>query len=67
MKATYQTRIVVYAEGARAAGDAPLSAYAELYGRVEHKLFAEMAAGESAASLKSEYLASSQGLYTELL
>ena len=56
MKATYQTRVVAYAEGTRAAGDAALSAYAELYGRVQRTLFAEMAAGESAASLKSEYL-----------
>ncbi len=56
MKATYQTRIMAYSEGTRTAGDAALSAYAELYGRVEHKLFAEMAAGASAASLKSEYL-----------
>ena len=56
MKATYQTRIVAYAEGTRAAGDAALSDYADLYGRVERTLFAEMAAGESAASLKSEYL-----------
>ena len=57
MKATYQTRIVVYDEVDRPAGDAALSAYAELYGRVERRLFAEMAAGESAASLKSAYLA----------
>ena len=56
MKATYQTRVVAYSEGTRTAGDAALSAYAELYGRVEHKLFAEMAAGNPAASLKSEYL-----------
>ena len=40
----------------RSAGDAALSAYAELYGRVERKLFAEVAAGKSAASLKSGYL-----------
>ena len=32
------------------------SAYAELYGRVERKLFAAVAAGRSAAALKSEYL-----------
>ena len=56
MKATYQTRIVAYSEGTRTAGDAALSAYAELYGQVERTLFAEMASGASAASLKSEYL-----------
>ena len=56
MKATYQTRISAYDEADRPAGDAALSAYAELYGRVERRLFAKMAAGESAASLKREYL-----------
>ncbi len=40
----------------RQAGDAALSAYGELYGRVERKLFAEAAAGRSAVSLKREYL-----------
>ena len=40
----------------RASGDAALSAYAALYGRVGRKLFAEVAAGKTAASLKSEYL-----------
>ena len=37
-------------------GDAALSAYAALYGKVQHKLFADVAAGRSAASLKSEYI-----------
>ena len=36
----YQTRISEY-EG----GDAALAAYAELYGRVERKLFADVSAG----------------------
>ena len=54
--ATYQTRICRYRGMERPAGDAALSAYAELYGRVERKLFAEVAAGETAASLKSGYL-----------
>ena len=40
----------------RAEGDAGLSAYAELYGRVQRKLFADVAAGRSAASLKSDYI-----------
>ena len=53
---TYQTRICDYGGMERSAGDAALSAYAELYGRVERKLFAEVAAGRTAASLKSEYL-----------
>ena len=54
--ATYQTRVAEYVGIDRAAGDAALSAYGELYGRVERRLFAEMAAGRSAASLKSAYL-----------
>ena len=54
--ATYQTRIRDCGGMERVDGDAALSAYAELYGRVERKLFAEMAAGRSAASLKSGYL-----------
>ena len=54
--ATYQTRIRAYSEVGRAVGDAALSAYAELYGEVQRKLFAEVAAGRSAASLKNEYL-----------
>ena len=33
-----------------------LSAYGELYGRVQRKLFAAVSAGRSATSLKSEYL-----------
>ena len=54
--ATYQTRIRDYGGMERVDGDAALSAYAELYGRVERKLFAEVAAGRSATSLKSGYL-----------
>ena len=53
---TYQTRISDYAGVDRAAGDAVLAAYAELYGLVERKLFADVAAGRSAASLKSDYI-----------
>ena len=45
--ATYQTRIRDYEGMERSAGDAALSAYAELYGRVERKLFAEVAAGKT--------------------
>ena len=54
--ATYQTRISDYGDMVRAGGDAGLSAYGELYGKVQRKLFAEVAAGWSAASLKSAYL-----------
>ena len=54
--ATYHTRVRCYATGERADGDAALDAYAELFGQVERRLFAEVAAGRSAASLKSEYL-----------
>ena len=53
---TYQTRISDYGDVDRSMGDAALAAYAELYGRVERKLFAEVAAGQSATSLKSVYL-----------
>ena len=53
---TYQTRIAVYAGRDRADGDAGLSAYAELYGKVQRKLFSDVAAGRSAASLKNAYL-----------
>ena len=53
---TYQTRIADYGGVDCSVGDAALSAYAELYGRVERKLFAEVAAGRSATSLKSDYL-----------
>ena len=54
--ATYQTRVSAYGGMDRVAGDAALSAYGELYGRVERTLFVEVAAGRSAVSLKSEYL-----------
>ena len=53
---TYQTRISVYAGMDRLDGDFALAAYAELYGRVQRRLFAEVAAGRSATSLKSMYL-----------
>ena len=56
--ATYQTRFHGYSDVERASADAALSAYAELYGRVQRKLFAEVAAGRSASSLKSAYLRS---------
>ena len=53
---TYQTRIAVYEGRDRSVGDAALSAYAALYGKVQRKLFADVVAGRSAASLKSVYL-----------
>ena len=53
---TYQTRVSNYSGVDRAAGDAALAAYAELYGRVQRKLFADIAAGRSGRSLKSAYL-----------
>ena len=53
---TYQTRIYDYAGVDRAAGDAALSAYASLYGQMQRKLFAEVAAGRSAAPLKRDYI-----------
>ena len=51
-----QTRITVFRGMDRAEGEAALSAYGELYGRVQRKLFAGVAAGRSAGSLKSAYL-----------
>ena len=56
LTATYHTRVCRYAGTDREAGDAVLSAYCELYGRVERRLFAEVAAGRSSVSLKSKYL-----------
>ena len=53
---SYQTRIAGYEGIDRAVGDAALSAYAALYGKVQRKLFAAVAAGESAVLQKSEYI-----------
>ena len=53
---TYQTRIAGYEGMDRAVGDAALSAYAALYAKVQHKLFADVAAGRSAVLQKSEYI-----------
>ena len=52
----YQTRISDYGGVNRSAGDAALAACAALYGRVQRKLFADVAAGSSAAPLKGAYL-----------
>ena len=54
--ATCQTRISEFDGIDRTVGDALLSAYADLYGRIQRKLFAEVSAGRSAPSLKQEYL-----------
>ena len=56
MISTYQTRVTVFRGKDRAEGEAALAAYAELYSRVQRKLFADIAAGNSANSLKSVYL-----------
>ncbi len=56
MKATYQTRISDFGGLERRNGDALLSAYAHLYGRIQRRLFAQVSAGRSAPSLKQEYL-----------
>ena len=53
---TYQTRISDYADLNRLEGNTALAAYAELYGRVQRKLFADIAAGRSPGSLKRMYL-----------
>ena len=54
--ATYQTRISDYGDMVRAGGDATLSAYAELYGQVQRRLFADVAAERSAVLLKRGYI-----------
>ena len=56
MIGTYQTRVTVFRGMDRADGDAALSTCGQLYGRVERRLFADVAAGRSATSLKSAYL-----------
>ena len=56
MISTCQTRVTVFRGKDRAEGEAALAAYAELYSRVQRKLFADIAAGNSANSLKSVYL-----------
>ena len=53
---TYQTRISDYGGVNPSAGDAALGACAALYGRVQRKLFADVAAGSLAAPLKGAYL-----------
>ena len=54
--ATYQTRVSGYVGLDREAGDAALATCAALYGQAERKLFADVAAGRSAAPLKREYM-----------
>ena len=54
--ATYQSRISGYSGIDCRVGDAVLDAYAKLYGRVERKLFADVAAGKPAKSLRAGYL-----------
>ena len=53
---TYQTRIADYGDVEPTHGEAALAAYAELYGGVQRKLFADFSAGELPASLKRVYL-----------
>ena len=53
---TYQTRIADYGDVEPTHGEAALAAYAELYGRVQRKLFADFSADELPASLKKVYL-----------
>ena len=55
-KFTYQDRIRSFQSVGLAEGDAALSAYAELFGRVERDLFSRFCAGVSLTSLKNEYL-----------
>ena len=60
--ATYQTRVSDYTGLDREAGDAALAAYGELYGQVQRKLFADVAAGRSAVTLKSEWYIKKHGI-----
>ena len=53
---TRQTRIRGFDGLNSIVGEGLLSAYADLYGRIQRKLFAEVSAGRSAPSLKQEYL-----------
>ena len=53
---TYQTRIADYGDVEPTSGEAALAAYAELYGRVQRKLFADFSSGALPASLKRVYL-----------
>ena len=53
---TYQTRIADYGDLEPIEGGAALAAYAELYGRVQRKLFTDFSAGKLPASLKKVYL-----------
>ena len=55
-KFTYQDRIRSFSDVDLGEGDAALSAYAELFGRVERSLFAQFSVGVSLTSLKNEYL-----------
>ncbi len=54
--ATCQTRIGAFDGIDRTVGDALLSAYPDLYGRIQRRLFAQVSAGRSAPGLKQEYL-----------
>ena len=55
-KFTYQDRIRSFRDVDFAEGDAALSDYAKLFGRVERDLFCRFCAGVSLTSLKNEYL-----------
>ena len=54
--ATYQTRICNFAGVDPASGEELLTDYGALYCRIQRRLFAEVAAGRSAVSLKQAYL-----------
>ena len=53
---TYQDRLRSFQNVGPSEGDAALSAYAVIFGRVERDLFSRFCAGVSLASLKNEYL-----------
>ena len=53
---TYQDRIRSFPDDDPVKGDAALSAYAVLFGRIERDLFSRFCAGTSLSSLKNEHL-----------
>ena len=56
MISTYQTRVTVFRSMDRLEGEAALAAYAELYSRVQRKLFADVAAGRPANLVEERVL-----------
>ena len=56
MVSTFQTRVHDRGDAELGNGGGTLSAYSELYGKVERKLFADVAIGQSVTSMEGVYL-----------